>query len=157
MHSSTNKNERVCIPSPHIGMTSPLSAMATFRQNAKALFHAHLPTSLRAKDIVISSDANLHSVVTPVCEIEPFTEEFFPSVSLSGFAGWQNPRCKAGYGIHLIVLGIHAGGRAIKIRFMFRFRHTSRTFRLIVAELCMISASLSPVKTKPAPPMSAAN
>jgi hypothetical protein len=31
------------------------------------------------------------------------------------------------------------------------------TFRLIVAELCIISASFSPVNTNPAPPISAAN
>ena len=39
----------------------------------------------------------------------------------------------------------------------FSLRTSSRRFRLIVHELCIISASFSPVKTKPAPPMSAAN
>ena len=61
-------------------------------------------------------------------------------------------------GIHLVALGVDAGrGRVEDLAHLAARRACRATFRLIDAELCMTSASCSPVKMYPAPPISAAS
>src|ERR1017187_5185649 len=137
-----------------------LAAVFGFRnltaQRSRRLLSTARPRAIGTEDVVEAGDPHLDAIVPHVGEVKPLTEQFLPAIlavgrrRVGGILGtlWVQR-------VHLVVLRVHARGGGVEE--LPAFTPKCKQLRLMVAELCITSASCSPVKMYPAPPMSAAS
>ena len=79
------------------------------------LFAPAGPGAFWPEDVVIARDAAFHAMVAVVGEVDPFGEEFFPTVFAVGISGVGAVLARHRSGrISLVVFRIHAGGGAVE-------------------------------------------